>query len=167
MEPKIIQQEDLTITGMVFYGDPFQSKEGWSKENEIGKLWNKFNKIEAAQNLKPETVYEIHIDAISEEDYPETKNFYVFIGTETKHFKEIPCEFFTKEFPAGEYAVFTGKGKQMFDTIDFIYKKWLVTNSVYELPYPILFQGYTKRFKGMDNEESEIDFIIPVKKVKE
>jgi hypothetical protein len=39
MEPRIIESNEIAIAGMVFYGDPFAVGDGWSEENEIGKLW--------------------------------------------------------------------------------------------------------------------------------
>ena len=43
MEPKIIEKEEIILVGMVSCGDPFKGAGGWSEENEIGKLWERFS----------------------------------------------------------------------------------------------------------------------------
>ncbi len=39
MEPRIVKKDVMAVVGMVFYGNPFEEAEGWSQENQIGRLW--------------------------------------------------------------------------------------------------------------------------------
>ncbi len=45
MDLKIIQLETTYLAGISFYGDPFATSAGWTHENEIGQLWDRFIKI--------------------------------------------------------------------------------------------------------------------------
>jgi hypothetical protein len=38
MEPKIIEQKQLTLARMSFCGDPVHTSEFWTEENEIGRV---------------------------------------------------------------------------------------------------------------------------------
>ena len=43
MEPEIIEQGEMIIVGMVYYGNPFMEGDVAPEQNEIGKLWARFN----------------------------------------------------------------------------------------------------------------------------
>ena len=162
MEPKIIDKEEITLVGMVFYGDPFKEKGGWSPENEIGKLWKRFTaKAESIKNAIGHGGYEVHIEP---EEYKETKNYYVFVGVEVEKTDDVPLEMFAKVLPPSKYAVFTLKGKGITSNwADQIYKKWL-PKSGYEEAYKFTIEYYDdERFKGMDNPESELDIYVPIR----
>jgi AraC family transcriptional regulator len=162
MKPKIIDSEGLNLVGMVFYGDPFKGAEGWSEENEIGKLWTRFiAKEELIKNSVGEGGYEVHIEP---EEYKDTKNFYVFVGVEVEKIDEVPHEMFVKVLPPTTYAVFTLKGEEIRSNWpESIYKEWL-PQSLYEEAHKYLIEYYdSTRFKGMDNPESELDIYVPVR----
>ena len=42
MTPKFVEKGDIILAGMDFSGNPFTKAGGWSKQNEIGKLWQRF-----------------------------------------------------------------------------------------------------------------------------
>jgi len=162
MKPKMVNSEGLTLVGMVFYGDPFNGGEGWSAENEIGRLWTRFvAKEELIKNRIGEAGYEVHIEP---EEYKDTKNFYVFVGVEVEEADEVPHEMFVKVLPPTTYAVFTFKGEEIRSNWpESIYKEWLAA-SPYEEAHKYLVEYYDpRRFKGMDNPESELDVYVPVK----
>ena len=162
----------LKLIGCVYYGDPFHSEGEWSVENEIGLLWKRFmNLYEEHKDIierystNKDIAYEIHIQP---EDYKETKKFYVYVGVEVRKLDEMPLGMFSKVFPATMYAIFTFKGKDMFRGGEYIWQKWLPSSENYEEAYPYFIQAYDKtRFHGLDNEESEIDYYIPIKRKKE
>jgi AraC family transcriptional regulator len=163
MKPKIVDNEGLNLIGMVFYGDPFKGGEGWSEENEIGKLWTRFiAKEELIENRVGEGGYEVHIEP---EEYKNTRNFYVFVGVEIEEVTEVPHEMFVKVLPPTTYAVFTFKGEEIGSNWpESIYKEWL-PGSPYKEAHKYLIEYYDgTRFKGMDNPESELDVYVPVKK---
>ncbi|MBU7026324.1 MAG: GyrI-like domain-containing protein [Theionarchaea archaeon] len=162
----IIERGPLPLIGCVFYGDPFHSKGGWDVENEIGLTWKRFmslyekNKdVIERYRVNTDTAYEVHIQP---EDYEETKKFYVYVGVEVKTLDEIPLEMFGKVFPQTMYAVFTFKGRDIFRGGKYIWQQWLPT-SEYEEAYPYLILAYDERFRGLDNEESEIDYHVPIR----
>ena len=162
----------LKLIGCVYYGDPFHSKGEWSVENEIGLLWKRFmNLCEKHEGIierystNKDVAYEIHIQP---KDYKETKKFYVYVGVEVTELDEMPLEMFSKVFPAVMYAIFSFKGKDMFRGGEYIWQEWLPSSKDYEEAYPYFIQAYDKmRFHGLDDEESEIDYYIPIKRKKE
>jgi AraC family transcriptional regulator len=171
-EPRIVERKTRFLTGMEFYGDPFQEASGWTTENEIGKLWKRFSDyidnnpdLAFKKNIQKEGDFEVHVEPA---EYKETKNYYVFVGKEVDKLENIPPELVVKVLPACTYAVFTLQGKEITSNWgDEIYKKWL-PNSGYEEAYKITIEFYDNiRFKGMEGsllEESELDVLFPIKK---
>lgn len=54
----------------------------------------------------------------------------------------------------------------MAEQLETIYTDWL-PNSEYVESYPMLIQRYDqKRFKSLDDPESEIDFMVPIRERK-
>ncbi|MHA1557781.1 MAG: GyrI-like domain-containing protein [Candidatus Heimdallarchaeota archaeon] len=167
MEPKIVNKDEMKLIGCVFYGDPFHSVKGWEMENEIGKLWVRFSNLisEVKHQLKdsiinPTISYEVHIDPVV---VKEEKKWYVFIGVEVKNFDNAPLEMFCKILPKTKYAIYTAKSTNFREANDYIYKEWL-PKSKYKESHSFQIQAYdSTRFTGMGENESEIDFYIPIK----
>ncbi|MDY6930430.1 MAG: GyrI-like domain-containing protein, partial [Halobacteriota archaeon] len=140
----------------------------WSVKNEIGLLWQRFGALleknkDAIDKIRldNETTYEIHIQP---EDYNDTKKYYIFVGIEVNGLSEMPIDFVGKAFPVTMYAVFTFKGAGMFRGGDFIWGEWLLASKEYEEAYPYFIEAYNeKRFFGLDNKDSEIEYHIPVR----
>jgi AraC family transcriptional regulator len=151
---------------MVYYGNPVHTYEGWNVQNEIGKLWSRFTDVcmrhaeEIAEHAtEPDIAYEAHI---AYPDQPD-QEYYIFVGFRTEGPISTPIEFFYKEMPATRYAVFIAKGSDMPAQMEKIYTDWL-PNSPYVESYPMLIERYNgKRFKGLEDPESEIDFMVPIR----
>lgn len=160
IEPKIIDKKSLRLLGCVFYGDPFHSAKEWTMEKEIGKtgqrfmfLSKKYSVLLEKINAQHGVAYEIQIEP---EEYKNTKKYYIFVGIEVKNYEEVPMEMFVKILPKTNYVMFTTKGRD-FSEGEYVFKKWL-PNSSSEQAYPYIIQAYDrKRFKALDDEESEID----------
>ncbi len=167
MEPKIIKQDEMTIVGMVYYGNPFKAKGATPEQNEIGKLWTRFNTYwdnhrEAFKHeVDPKIAWELHITT---DEYEKTKEYFVMVGVEVSEIEDLPAPIFAKVFPAGQYAVFTLKGEQMTSNWNkTIYEEWLPA-SAYEEAYECTFERYDgDRFKGWGEPESEVEIWVPVK----
>lgn len=165
-EPKIIDEKIFRLLGCVFYGDPFHSAKEWTIENEIGKTWLRFGNLSRKYsillkkiNANPYVAYEIHIEP---EEYKKTKKYDIFVGIEVKNYEEVPVEMFVKILPKTRYVMFITKGRD-FSEGEYVFKKWL-PNSNCEQAYPYIIQSYDRRrFKALDDEESEIDWYIPIK----
>jgi len=113
IEYKIIQERSFMFIGCVFYGDPFHSAKEWNIENEIGKLWKRYGELlrKNWSSLKEFLVdfnisYELHIEP---KEYVETRNYYVFTGTEIREYEKVPLEMFIKILPKTRYLMFTAK----------------------------------------------------------
>ena len=167
MEPRIEERGPTMLAGMVYYGDPFAAG-GWSQENEIGKLWTRFNAFwdEHQASIRhvadPNVGYEVHIEP---QEYAETGNFYVMVGVEIAEIEDLPLELSVKVLPAGTYAVFTLRGPEITSNWpDAIYKGWL-PGSGYEEAHKVTVECYDgDRFKGVDDPDSELDIWVPIKK---
>jgi AraC family transcriptional regulator len=156
----------MTLVGMSFFGDPFRAAGGWSEENEIGRLWNRFEAYlvdhgAALRHVRDDRVaYELHIE---HQGTPATGEYEVFVGLEVAELEEVPVQLLVKLLPPGEYAVFTLRGAQITsDWHKTIYADWLPASG-YEPAHGYMFERYDERFKGMDRlEESAIEVHVPV-----
>jgi AraC family transcriptional regulator len=167
MEPTFIERDEMLIAGMAFHGDPFHGGNGWTEDNEVGRLWSRFSRFwdnhrdSIKHIVDPGKLYEIWIEP---RDFKDTNESCLMIGVEISKIDDLPFELSVKSFPAGKYAVFTLKG----DTIktnwaDEIFKKWL-PNSGYQEAHKYLFEVYDDRFKGLDDlTNSELDVHLPIK----
>ncbi|TXT67072.1 MAG: hypothetical protein BAJALOKI1v1_190015 [Promethearchaeota archaeon] len=171
MEPIIIKNRVFRLLGCVYYGDPFHfhSKKEWTYENEIGLLWKRFGGLIRKYsilldkiNANPEFGYEVHLEP---EEYRETKQYYVIVGIEVNNIEEIPLEMFIKILPRTDYILVTTKVNSSNTEIQDLYDEWIPKNN-YQNSYPYLIQAYEqKRYFGLENPASEIDWYIPIKPV--
>ena len=166
LKPKIISKRGFTFLGCVFYGDPFHAAEEWSYENEIGHLWQRFMKLAYKYSILldkirvgPQIGYEIHIEP---GEYEETKRYYVFVGMEVSSVEEVPMEMFVKTLPVTKYLVCTTEVSEA-NEIEALFKKWIPENNL-EQAYPYIIQAYdAKRYRGLYDKTSEIDWFIPIR----
>ena len=167
MKPKIVEQGQIMLLGFSFFGDPFRLSAGWTEENEIGRLWQRFmvylgQHRQRIKQIKPEDVaYEVHIQ---HEETPRTGEYEVFIGVEAEALEDVPVELTVKILPPVVYAVFTLRGEQITSDWQQMIQEWML-RSGYESAYSYGFQRYDHRFKGIEQiEESVLDVYIPVKR---
>lgn len=168
IEPDLVENRIFKFLGCVFYGDPFHSKPGWTKGNEIWLIWERFQNLtrkystllsKVAKDLG--TGYEIHIEP---EEYKSTKNYYVFVGIEVEEILELPLEMYLKILPKINYIKFTSMMKSKENIGGYIYREWMPEND-YTQAFPYVIESYnSKRFRSVDDPESEIDWFIPIKK---
>ncbi len=45
MVPRIIEQDSIILAGIDFYGYPYEEAGGWSSQNAIGELWDRFTRF--------------------------------------------------------------------------------------------------------------------------
>lgn len=169
MEPRIIVLERQIIAGFGFFGDPFAAGSGWTEENEIGQLWQRFMRFWEEQGSKtPELIpafwYEIHTIT----DECREKGFFdVFVGVGATEMNGLIPGLLYKILPEGTYAVFTLSGQMI--TSDWSHEmeeSWLPASG-YRERLPMAVQRYDGRFKGLDRiAESELDVLVPVESVK-
>lgn len=165
MQPKIVEKERILLLGVSFFGDPFAESGGWTEENEIGRLWNRFFAL-AEDTLTMFTVpgnepavLEVHVEG---HDAAERGHREVFVGVEIEGLEEVPVEMQVKVLPAVTYAVFTLRGARITSDWSRMIAIWMLEEG-YSSSYPFGFQLYDSRFLGLDElESSEIDVYIPV-----
>jgi AraC family transcriptional regulator len=165
MQPKILEKRKITLLGMDFYGNVFQSGEAWSTGNAVGQLWQRFNgfyekKKDLIKHLASESGYELWIDFEGEE---ESKDKYIFIGVEVKKLDEPPLELVARVLPETRYAVYTLKGNDIKSDWSMKLLDW-VSGAGLEQSYTYIIEYYDPaRFKGMDSPDSELDIYVPVR----
>jgi AraC family transcriptional regulator len=167
MEPRFIERSEMTIVGMVFYGDPFHASGVTPEQNEVGKLWTRFSAYwdrhrgDFRRVIDERVGWELHI---ATQEYEETKAYFVMVGMEVSGIEDLPGPIFAKVLPAGTYAVFTLRGREMTDDwSDAIYLDWL-PSSDYEEAIGCTLERYDEaRFRGWGEPDSEIEVWVPVR----
>lgn len=167
MEPTIISRRQLLIAGFSFFGNPFETRDPWTVENEIGRLWERYLAY-ASQNqkalddllIRPSIAMELHLH------HPQTKEtgeYEVFIGAEVRSADGLPVELLLKVLPPSHFAVYTVSGADITgDWYTNYFLEWL-PGSGYRIAYDGAIEVYDERFKGMDRlDESELDVWLPI-----
>jgi len=167
MQVRFIEKEQMLLGGFGFFGDPFRVSSGWTEENEIGRLWQRYmSYLGTHPDSLPHVIehgvaYEVHIQ---HEETPRTGEYEVFVGMEVGTLTDLPVELSVKVLPAVTYAVFTLRGEQITsDWQTMLGEEWL-PNSGFESDFNYGLQRYDERFKGVGNiEESMLELYVPVK----
>jgi len=167
MHPTILQESEILLVGLSFYGDPFDTSSVWTEENHVGRTWQRLmsylgqHSSAIQHRAAPDVFYEVHIYG----DETHTKGlFEVFVGVPVKRIEAVPIELSVKILPATSYAVFTLAGEAIFSDWVLHIDRWLV-EAGYERSYPYSVQYYDPRFKGLDQiAESVLDVYMPVRK---
>jgi AraC family transcriptional regulator len=167
MEPKIVDRAQIMLVGFSFFGDPFKLSGGWTEENEIGRLWQRFmayltEHADQLKHLKREAgSYELHIEHA---ETRRTGEYEVFVGLEIARLEDVPAQLSVKILPPIAYAVFTLAGQQIFSDWSKLIEEWL-SRSGYQRAYDFGFEFYDERFKGLQQiDESVLDVYVPVKR---
>lgn len=153
MDPDIINNTKMYLVGIIEAAENIESI-------NIEKMWNKFDNLkEKIKHSIPGIRYEIHV----EDKKSKPLRHYCLIGVEVEKIVDIPPQMFIKEIPEGKYAVFTHKFKEggFKKAFQNVYD-WL-KNSKYKSAYPFDIQSYDASFKGVNNPESEIEILLPIK----
>jgi AraC family transcriptional regulator len=165
MEPRVVKEQVWIVVGMGFYGDPFSQAAGWSEDNEIGLLWQRFSALFEKQGggikhaADPEAMLEIHVET---EESGEKGLFEVFVGMRVERLEDVPLECTVKILPATEYAVFTLEGEEIISDWGKMMQDWM-TESGYRQAHKYGVQYYDRRFKGLDKvKDSMLDVYVPV-----
>jgi predicted transcriptional regulator YdeE len=166
MDVRVVEQDQMLLVGLSFFGDPFKSSAGWTEENEIGRLWVRFMAFlekqgERIKHIKENEVsYEVHIEHVETEEKGE---YEVFVGLEVAQLEDVPLELLVKVLPPTTYAVFTLAGEEIAsDWHQMIHQDWL-PESGYRIAYDYAIERYDQRFKGLDRiAESVLEVYIPV-----
>ena len=165
MKPRITEPFTLKLLGSVYYGDPFHSHKGGSIKNEIGRLWERFEKtyskqITTLQNVivDKNVAWEAHIQT---EEYATTKEYTVFAGIEVTKPLVAPIDFFYKELSATKYAVFKLMGNDFVNGLAYIYNTWL-PRSEYTESHGYMLWWYDEKTKNLDDPDCILEAYIPV-----
>ncbi len=168
VNPKITEPKTITLAGVSFYGDPFDTHAGWDEDNQIGLLWKRlFALIQHRPDLKPllktKNYYEVHLYG---HETREKGLFEVFVGVEyaADKINDLPPEMLVKNLPSVQYAIFTFAGEQINSDWEKLLQDWM-RGSTYQSGGTYNFQFYDERFKGVDRlAESVLDVYVPIKK---
>jgi AraC family transcriptional regulator len=166
VEYTIVNKRRITLVGMDFYGNPYKEAAGWSMQNAIGQLWKRFSAFYdknkgKIKHLASESGYELWVDFEGKED---PKEDYIFVGVAVKKLQDPPLELVARILPKTRYAVFTLKGAEIkSDWPSKAATQWLTETSL-KRSYPYIIELYdSKRFKGVDDKNAELDIWVPVR----
>ena len=165
MKPRVTKPISLKLLGCVYYGNPFHSHKEGNIKNEIGRLWERFEKtcsthIDNVKKLLVEknVAWEAHIQT---QEYGNTKEYTIFAGIEVSRPASTPINFFYKELPKTKYAVFKIKGNSFTTSLDYIYNTWLPT-SKYKESHGYMLWRYDEKTKDLDDPECILEAYIPI-----
>lgn len=156
MEPKIIKLEKLKIVGMQTFGN--------IEEGSPPQMWRvlKSNDIEIPERINKNIGY--GVETFTKEMATLKKWFYM-AGVEVGSFDSVPIQMSAKVVPENTYACFEFKGAISPNLAEFfqkVYNEWL-PDSGYELAGPYDIERYDERFLGVDNEDSVMEILIPIR----
>jgi len=157
IEPKIVHLRKMYLAGTAVYGNP--------EKGLFTKAWDIFLEINAYVKWKDDAkIYGLEFNT---EELYRAKEWFYLVAMELSDLAEIPMKMVGKIIPEHTYAVFTAKGgiKNLPKTSCYGHDEWL-PKSIYELADWFEFELYDKRFKGVDNSDSEIDIYIPIRERK-
>jgi AraC family transcriptional regulator len=165
MKPHITEPISLKLLGCVFYGDPFHSYKEGSIKNEIGRLWERFEKtysthIDALKDItvQKDVAWEAHIQT---DEYENTKDYTIFAGVEVTKPSATPIGFFYKELPTTKYAVFKLKGNDFVTGLGYIYNEWLAA-SKYKESHGYMLWRYDEKTKDLTDPDCILEAYIPI-----
>lgn len=152
MKVNIVDKREMKIIGMMATGDSVI-------DININQLWKKFE--EESTKIKGAILdksYEIHL-----KDSSTPEQHYCMVGKEVKEIENLPLSMFVKVLPASKYAIFTHQFKDGgFGEAYRLINEWM-DESDYTEAASFEIQSYDRRFKGIDDPESELDFYVPIK----
>jgi AraC family transcriptional regulator len=168
MEPSRFETRQITLLGLGFFGNPFEDSGGWTEENEIGRLWSRFESYlsrhggEIQHATAQDVAYELHLEHA---ETRQTGEYEVFVGLEVEALEDVPLELCAKILPPATYAVFILQGEEIVsDWGQEIHGQWM-PGSGYESAGAYGLQRYDQRFKGLDRlAESTLEVYIPVRR---
>ncbi len=154
MEPTIIKREETILVGLA------------SADVNMYALWQAFDAFDKQIKHKaaPAIYYEVHTfpDDPHSGQAPE-----YLVGVVVTQAEDIPAGALVRRLPAGAYAVFTHHlANGGFTGCNEAMDAWL-KNRPYQLSPNMSIQVFDDRFKGPNNPESIIDFLLPIREKKE
>jgi AraC family transcriptional regulator len=140
--------DEMTIVGVA------------EKGADIGALWQRFEAgADGIANRVQGVGYELHWYPAGEHDWQDVT---VMVGVQVTEPGAIPDGMAARTLPASRYAVFTHRlAEGGYEGANAAMDAWLEAGP-YRLREQLSIQRYDSRFKGGDDPESEIDFLLPV-----
>ena len=148
MEPTIVTKDEVVLVGVI------------ADASDICGLWGAFGAVEPRiPNTVQGTWYEVHTHP---ENYRQGEPWEVMVGVQVTGIDALPEGATIKRLPAGQYARFAHRlGNGGYSGLNPTMDNWLKTGPFRQLGSCCI-QVIDSRFKGPDNPDSEIDFLIPV-----
>lgn len=154
MKIQVVRRPEITVVGPLAVTKQADSA-------AISRLWEEFEQCSKAIKHKGANIgYELHISGQG--------SHYCLTGIEVTEMTDLPLNCFAKTIPAGQYAVFTHKYSEgSYTQVYAQISTWLKNNAPSDANAFEHFevQVYDDRFKGPDNPESIVDFLIPLFKL--
>ncbi|MDJ0782236.1 MAG: GyrI-like domain-containing protein [Desulfosarcinaceae bacterium] len=156
MQPKLVSKAAFTIIGIALE----TTTEGGKNYVEIPQFWQTVM-AEGGIDRIPDRVHPDTVLGVCT-DFQTDGRFSYIIGAEVARTEKVPPDMVHRTIPAGEYAVFTARGRMpaaIQDAFRYIYREWL-PNSSYQRAASADFEWYDGRC--LDPENPEVDLYIPI-----
>ena len=161
IDPKIIKIESKNLIGMSVITTP-------SDQEATGQLWKSFmphkDKI---KNVSNDNLYSVQIfpKHTNFKDFNAETPFQKWAAVEVNEIESIPEGMKALNLPKGEYAIFIhhGPSRNFPKTAQYIFGMWL-PNSIYEFDHRPQFEIMGSDYKGHDDEDSQEEVWIPIKR---
>ena len=149
-KPRIFSKEAFLIAGVAGSGD--ETAKAW-------EVYMKLDKMNPLKNKMGEAGYEVRM-------YPAEGPGKIHVGVQVKDAR-VPKEYKVFFVPAATYAEFEIYPAKGYESSNDVMSKWLEDNAgTYKegildgMKYGI--EVYDQRFKGNDNPESVVGFLVPI-----
>jgi len=156
---KLVEVEAFSVIGM----SCVTSKATERKNGKIGKLFASF--ADRSDEIRNRVSDHAHGISIYPEGFSGFEKYEYLTCYRVDSTEEVPEGMTMRHFPSHQYAVVTHRGKlrHLVDSYGYFHSKWLPSSGyAYADQYDV--QIYEPRFLGPDNEESELDIYIPVRR---
>ena len=156
MEPVFIEKPAFDVIGMRYFGR--------NEQNEIPLMWDRF--VKRMSEIRHRVDEKIAYGVCQAPEPPEADGSFEYIAcVGVDRLDEIPPGMVGRSIPGQYYAVFTHKGpvSRIRDTYGYIMGTWK-PRSGYELSSGPELEVYGERFNPEDQDHSEIDIYIPVRR---
>ncbi len=165
MQQSLVSRDATLLVGLSFYGDPFAGGPGWSDENQIGRLWHRFNALLDARRreieglVEPVRGFEVHM-ALPEDEGTGRRG--LFVGVAVARAAPAPLPLVFLALPGGEYVLYRLQGTEIgSDWPRAIHDEWLPAAGLASR-LPLAVEVYGPDFHGPDDPASVLEVWVPV-----
>lgn len=157
MEPRIVAKPAFIVVGLPFTGFPTSAPfEGGNENNEIGKVWDEFNRRYAEIKHICGPAYGLCFGM------PNAQEPWYIAGAEVADVADLPAGMMSMAVPAQKYAVFPCTLGTLGATYRYITEEWQPRAGFEHAPAPD-FELYDQEFDPNDPQHGKLSVYWPIR----